>query len=52
MKKLNRKQLIDIKGGGCYKWVRRYNREKDGNNDEDVLDSLLDAFDRCIRDQY
>jgi uncharacterized protein YjhX (UPF0386 family) len=52
MKKLNVKRLIEIKGGGCYKWIRRHNREARGNADEDLMDSLIDAFDRCINDKY
>lgn len=52
MKKLNVVKLEQIKGGGCMKWIRRYERYRDNGAGKAVLTALLDAFDECIQDKY
>lgn len=47
MKKITLKQLEKIKGGGCYKWLRRAEREIRRGGNREVIDALIDAFSTC-----
>jgi len=57
MKKLNGSELQTIKGGvGCQKYIRRYIRatrtSMSGEQKEDLLDALLEAYEDCISLKY
>jgi hypothetical protein len=53
MKKMTLKRIENISGGGCMKWIRRYNRAvRNGIDDEQYLRSLIWAFEECIDAQY
>ncbi|MCA4899130.1 MAG: hypothetical protein ACK514_18400 [Bacteroidota bacterium] len=52
MKKLEKKKVESTKGGGCGKWVRRYNRAFRNGADQDTLDDIRNALDDCIYEKY
>lgn len=53
MKNLQSKQLEEIRGGGCMKWIRRYNRAvSNGMDNEEYMRSLMWGFEACIEAKY
>jgi hypothetical protein len=52
MKKLTINSLLQLHGGGCGKWVRRYTRAYKNGADDATLDSLRESLDDCILEKY
>lgn len=52
MKKIPLHRLNQIQGGGCGKWVRRYERAFRRGADDGTLRALEDALSTCIFEKY